>query len=213
MIQRAKIWGGAIVPVFEDLYSAKAAGMLSKSSWKFDGRLIAKDATPDGVVILKSGLSTKNGICTEPVFDCEPEESGLLKIGAKWIYVFSKEQTTLITPKSKKKETKEEEGTRGEGSLMTEKCSQVLDNSGLRATLCEAATSSINNVRTYVPEGLIIPDTCTVRHSIWYFLGLIYWKHLEQRLKWDEPVALKYDYLKANIPDWVKVWDWCQANE
>lgn len=212
MTQRAKIWGGAIVPVFEDFYSAKAAGMLSKSSWKLDGRLIAKDATPDGVVILKSGLSTKNGICTEPVFDCEPEENGLLKVGAKWIYVFNKEQTTLITPKSTKKETKEEEGTRGEGSLMTEKCSQVLDKSGLRATLCEAATSSVNNVRTYVPEGLIIPDTCTVRHSIWYFLGLIYWKHLEQRLKWDEPVALKYDYLKANIPDWVKVWDWCQAN-
>ena len=214
MTQRARIWGGAIVPVFDDFDSANAAGMLSKSSWKLDGRSIAKDATPDGVVILKSGLSTKNGICTEPVFDCVPEENGLIKIGAKWSYVFSKEQTTLITPKSKskKKETKEEEGTRGEGSLMTEKCSQVLKKSGLRATLCKAATNSVNNVRTYVPEGLIIPDTCTVRHGIWYFLGLIYWKHLEQRLEWVEPVALKCDYLKANIPDWVKVWDWCQAN-
>jgi hypothetical protein len=212
MTQRARIWGGAVVPVFEDFYFAKAEGMFSRSSWKSDGRLVAEDATPDGVVITKSGLASKNGICTEPVFDCDPDSNGFLKVGAKWFYVFKENQTTLIISKSKNKERKKEEGTRGKGSLMTEKCSQVLDKSGLRATLCEAATNSVNNIRTYVPEGLIISDTCTVRHGIWYFLGLIYWQHLEQRLKWEEPVNLKYDYLKANIPDWVKVWDWCQAN-
>jgi hypothetical protein len=41
-------------------------------------------------------------------------------------------------------------------------------------------------------------------------LGLIYWKHLEERLPWESPIPLKAAYLKENIPDWPAVWKTCE---
>ena len=78
-------------------------------------------------------------------------------------------------------------------------------------------TNNPNHVRAYVPEslvgpnGLLLPDDLKVRHGVWEFLGLIYWKHLEKRIRWDEPVRLKYNYLYQNIPGWPDVWDWCES--
>ena len=70
--------------------------------------------------------------------------------------------------------------------------------------------NSVNNVRCYVPEGLLDLQNCPVRHEVWYFLSLVYWKHLEQRVSWQEPIRLKWDYLKENIPDWANVWKYCE---
>jgi hypothetical protein len=210
---------GIHVPVFKDFYTAKAKGFLSRSSWNKEGLDVPKDASPSGVVVNSIGNATELGLVLDPIFDLEPDANGFHQVARSWYYVFQKEQTIPITSKrTPKKEGKEEGtigeevGTTGEGSLMTEKCSQVIEGKGLTNEKCESNRSSVNKIRAYVPEGLVIPDTCTFRHGIWYFVGLIYWKHLEQRLKWDEPIALKYDYLKANIPDWTKVWRWCQAN-
>jgi hypothetical protein len=70
----------------------------------------------------------------------------------------------------------------------------------------------VNNLKSYVPEGLDIPDDLTFGDGVKYLIGTIYWQQLENRLHWDEGVYLKYDYLRENIPDWKKVWDWSSAN-
>ncbi len=72
-------------------------------------------------------------------------------------------------------------------------------------------TKHSNLVRAYVPEGLVLDETCPVRHGVWMLLGLIYWKHMDYRIQWEKPVRLKYDYLYENIPDWPSVWKWCSS--
>ena len=105
---------------------------------------------------------------------------------------------------------KQEEGG-GKGSLMTPSMSQVQSVTGVTDNKQLKVISKVNSVRAYVPEGLSLPDDCKCKEQIWYFLGLIYWKHLERRETWDTPIRLKYDYLKQNIPNWSDVWKSCEG--
>lgn len=99
----------------------------------------------------------------------------------------------------------------GGSSLMTQERSEVTYNKQLTASINKKSNSTVNTVRAYVPEGLDLPDNCSCKEQIWWFLGLLYWKHLEHRLPWGEPIPLMYDHLKNNIPDWSKVWRWCDG--
>ena len=101
----------------------------------------------------------------------------------------------------------EKEG--GGSSLMTQKASQDITSKTFTTSVIKKDKSTVNTVRAYVPEGLDLPDNCSCKEQIWWFLGLLYWKHLEQRLPWGEPIPLMYDHLKANIPNWPEVWRWC----
>lgn len=70
----------------------------------------------------------------------------------------------------------------------------------------------VNNLKTYVPEGLDIPEELPYGDGVRHLIGTIYWQQLEGRLRWDQGVNLKYDYLRSNIPNWKKVWNWAKDN-
>jgi hypothetical protein len=70
----------------------------------------------------------------------------------------------------------------------------------------------VNKIKSYIPEGLEIPADIPFADGIRQLISTIYWHQLEQRLRWDQGVYLKYDYLRSNIPDWKKVWDWSRDN-
>ncbi len=197
---------GQQVPVFFDWYSAKKTGYLSRSAWKSDGLIVSLETVPSGIVVLEHGnVANCNGL-HEPVLDVEAKKEDWVVVATKYYDVFTKEQAV---PKLTKRKKKKEPGR--EGSLMTEECSQVLAKQRKNATQSETDKDSVNRIRSYVPEGLLDLDY-KHRDGVWYLLNLIYWKHLEQRLRWDETVYLKWDYLKANIPNWTSVWDYCQRN-
>lgn len=103
----------------------------------------------------------------------------------------------------------EKEG--GGSSLMTQERSEVTSHTQLTASINKKGNSTVNTVRAYVPEGLDLPDNCPCKEQIYWFLGVLYWKHLEQREKWDKPINLKYDHLRDNIPNWPEVWRWCDG--
>lgn len=142
------------------------------------------------------------------------EEGDYLIITDKWYEVFRQDQAipknpkqTAVSPTAKQEE---EEGTGGEGSLMKEKMSETPQIKTFSTTGSRDQDFSINSVRAYVPEGLVLPDNCPVKEQIWWFLGLLYWKHLELREPWDTPISLMYKHLKVNIPHWSEVWKWCE---
>lgn len=70
---------------------------------------------------------------------------------------------------------------------------------------------AFNTLRSYVPEGLTLPADCPVKAEIYYFVSLLYWKHLEKRLDFSEPVPLMATFLRRNIPEWSNVWHWCES--
>ena len=92
---------------------------------------------------------------------------------------------------------------------MTPKESEVIEITSLATNGDKLPSDSVNSVRAYIPEGLNLPDNCPVKEQIWWFLGLLYWKHLEQREPWEKPIHLMYDYMKNNFPNWPEVWRWC----
>ena len=200
---------------------AQRQGMLSRSRWREQGRIVPEDARPTGVVVQETGkVWREDGAFIYPVVS---QDNEFLILASKWIDVFSVSQTVFD-----KKETIQESSvtsvssnqfnsnnTRGgvPSSSMKRIKTEVYSPKRLTTNETISDNCSINNVRTYVPEGLNLPDNCPVKHEIWWFLGLLYWKHLEQRLPWDYAVNLKYEYLHANIPHWPEVWKTCQSME
>lgn len=141
-----------------------------------------------------------------------------LIIADRWIDFFQEDQTvthnkptipeTVITSASLPQQP-EEEG--GGSSLMTQKASEEIYPQALTTRIIKRDISKVNSIRAYVPEGLVLPENCPCKEQIYWFLGLLYWKHLEQRESWDMPVNLKYDHLRDNIPNWPEVWRWCDG--
>lgn len=209
-------FAGHEVSVFQDFDEAESAGLLSRSSWRRHGRKVPKDAVPPAVVVKKkSRLHKTDKQLVVPILEDNGE---LLVIADSWVDVFTEDQTTK-QKKPKLPETtvtsallqQEQEGGGGEGSLMTPNESEVMSPKDITDTRLKTDICKVNSVRAYVPEALVLPDTCPVKEQIWWFLGLLYWKHLERRETWETPMNLMYDFLKANIPNWPTVWKWCDG--
>ncbi len=195
---------GERVPVFSDWYSAKQQGYLSMSAWKRDGLLVPDEVIPGGVVVEEHGNVVNYRGMIQPVLDIEPEDPDWVVIAIKYYYVFRKEQTvTKPIPSKKKRELGES------GSIMNGNRSEVLVLQGDNETQSEIAIDSVNNVRCYVPEGLLDLRS-PIRNSVWYFLHLLYWKHLESKVNWDIGINLQYRLLEENIPNWRRVWPYCE---
>lgn len=207
---------GQNVSVFHDFDEAESAGLLSRSSWRQQGRKVAKDAVPPAIVVKKkSRLHKTDKQLVVPILEDNGE---LLVIADSWVDVFHENQTTKQNKRQLPETTvtsdllqQTEKGGGGEGSLMTPKESEVLPNKDITDTRPKTDICKVNSVRAYVPEALVLPDNCPVKEQIWWFLGLLYWKHLERRETWATPVNLMYDFLKANIPNWPTVWKWCDG--
>lgn len=203
---------------FLDFNEARFAGLLSRSSWRNQGRIVHEDV-PCGIVIRKQGKVRKvDGPWFEPVLIQDDVDDDYLQLVVEWFDVFSEEKTSpkqisqkVVSPSDCPVVFPERGRGEGEGSSMTLKESEPSFPQTVTTNGDKTDKHCVNNVRAYVPEGLILPDNCPVRQQIWWFLGLIYWKHLEKRLPWDEPIHLKYDYLKDNIPNWTEVWRWCEG--
>lgn len=210
------MYAGLGVSVFHDFDEAESAGLLSRSSWRRKGRKVPKDTVPSAIVVKKkSRLHKTDKQLVVPILEDKGE---LLVIADSWIDVFTEEQTTKQN-KPKLPETavtsallqQEQDGGGGEGSLMTPKESEVLSPRDITDSSRKTDICNVNSVRAYVPEGLFLPDNCPVKEQICWFLGLLYWKHLERRETWETPINLMYDFLKANIPNWPTVWRWCDG--
>lgn len=215
---RAMLRSGHKVLAFLDFNEANEAGLKSRSSWRQKGRVVPDDAIPSGIVIKKHGKARKvDGPWFEPVLIPDVDNE-FVQLVVDWFEVFSEENTR---PKQISQEVlipiicpvvfPEGGRGRGEGSSMTPKESQQFTPKTVTTNGEKTGKPCVNNVRAYVPEELVLPDNCPVKEQIWWFLGLIYWKHLEQRLPWHKPIYLKYDYLKENIPNWPEVWRWCEG--
>lgn len=210
------MYAGHEVSVFHDFDEAESAGLLSRSSWHQQGRKVPKDTFPPAIVVKKkSRLHKTNKQLVVPILEDKGE---LLVIADIWVDVFHEDQTTKQNKPELPKTTvtsallqQEQEGGGGEGSLMTPKESEVMFHKDITDTRLKTDICKVNSVRAYVPEALVLPDTCPVKEQIWWFLGLLYWKHLERRETWETPVNLMYDFLKANIPNWPTVWNWCEG--
>lgn len=212
------MYAGLEVSVFHDFDEAEAAGLLSRSSWRRHGRKVPKDTVPPAIVVKKkSRLHKTDKQLVVPILEDKGE---LLVIADSWVDVFHEDQTT----KQNKPELPEttvtsallklkQKGGGGEGSLMTPKESELQSPKDITNTRLKTDICKVNSVRAYVPEGLILPDNCPVKEQVWWFLGLLYWKHLERRETWETPINLMYDFLKANIPQWPEVWRWCDGLE
>lgn len=195
---------------------AREKGLLSRSRWRKQMKLVPDDARPAGVVVRQTGRVRKeDGAFIRPIID---EVDDILIVAVDWFDVFTESQTidkdsasTAIKSLLNKTNTNlgNTRGGTGDGSSMMENKTQVSVKQSLKINENEVESNSVNNVRAYVPEGLILPDKCSVKHEIWWFLGLIYWKHLEERLPWNQPVNLKMEYLRENIPNWSEVWNVC----
>lgn len=206
---------GRQIPAFSDTYEAEDAGMFSKSAWRTRGKQVPKCAIPSGIIVARKGLLHKSMVKPRMVIPVLGDQADSLVIVDKWIEVFDEDQTSDAKQKSTRniiiknnlQMKKMKEG--GESALMTAKEPEGIAPQSLTASDIKKPTSKVNNVRAYVPEGLTLPDNCPVKEQVQWFLGTLYWKHLEQRLAWDAPINLKYDYLKDNIPNWPEVWAWC----
>lgn len=216
---KAKLSGGQEVPVFSDFSEAEQAGMLSKTAWRRQGWKVHKDSVPAGIVINQQLLIHKQDKVAVPILDDQGE---FLVIALKWCDVFDKSQAVkqnkpkvfqeAVNSALLQLQQEEKEGGEGwKGSLMTPKVLEMPISDGVSSNSEKSRKGTVNSVRAYVPEGLDLPDQCPVKEQIYWLLGLIYWKHLERRLPWDDPINLKYDYLKANIPNWPEVWRWCDG--
>lgn len=209
---------GHEVMAFLDFDEARSAGLLSRSFWRNQGRIVHVDV-PCGIVIRKQGkVRKKDGPWFEPVLIQDVDDGEYLQLVVEWFDVFSEEKTSpkqisqkVLSPSNSHVVLPEGGRGEGEGSSMTLKESEPYFPQTVTTNGDKTGKPSVNSVRAYVPEGLILPDNCPVRQQIWWFLGLIYWKHLEKRLPWDEPIHLKYDYLKDNFPNWPEVWRWCEG--
>jgi hypothetical protein len=207
---------GQDVSIFGDFDEAEAAGLLSRSSWRRHGRKVPKDAVPSAIVIKeKSRLHKADKQLAVPILE---DKGDCLVIADGWVDVFTEDQTVKQNKPELPESTvtsallqQEQEGGGGEGSLMTPKESEVLSHKDITDTRLKTDMCNVNNVRAYVPDGLLLPDNCPVKEQIWWFLGVLYWKHLERRETWETPINLMYDFLKANIPNWPTVWRWCDG--
>lgn len=207
---------GRNVPAFFDLYEAEDAGMRMKRDWNKMGRVVPKCAVPSGIVVVEKSrlpISMAKPRMVTPILgqigDC-------LVIAERWKDVFNEEQTkerkkTTDNKVNKNNIQNNKKKCKGvsNSALMTPKESEHVPAKELAINASNKAKSKVNNIRAYLPEGLTLPDDCPVKEQIQWFLGLLYWKHLERRLAWDAPIILKYDYLKENIPRWPEVWAWC----
>lgn len=210
------MYAGLEVSVFHGFDEAESAGLLSRSSWRRVGRKVSKDAVPPAIVVKKkSRLHKTDKQLVVPILEHKGE---LLVIADSWVDVFHEEQTTKQNKPNLPETTvtsalleQGKEGGGGWGSLMTLKESEVLPPKGITDTRRKTDICKVNSVRAYVPEALLLPENCPVKEQIWWFLGLLYWKHLERRETWETPVNLMYDFLKANIPNWPTVWRWCDG--
>lgn len=210
------MYAGHEVSVFHDFDEAESAGLLSRSSWRQQGRKVPKDTFPPAIVVKKkSRLHKTDKQLVVPILEDKGE---LLVVADSWVDVFTEEQTTKqnkpILPETTVTSAllqPEQEGGGGEGSLMTHKESEVVPPKDITDTRLKTDIRKVNSVRAYVPEALILPETCPVKEQVWWFLGLLYWKHLERRETWETPINLMYDFLKANIPNWPTVWRWCDG--
>lgn len=207
---------GQDVSVFHDFDEAEAAGLLSRSSWRQQGRKVPKDTVSSAIVIKRQmRLHKTDKQVVVPILE---DNGDYLVIADSWVDVFDVDQTTkqnkpelpVITVTSDLLQ-QEQEGGGEEGSLMTPKESEVISPKDITDTRHKTDICKVNSVRAYVPDGLLLPDTCPVKEQIWWFLGLLYWKHLERRETWETPINLMYDFLKANIPNWPTVWRWCDG--
>jgi len=210
---KALLAGGNQVPAYLDYYEAKADGLLSRSAWRRLGYVVPKDAVPVGIVVRNQTIIHKMARLAVPILK---EMDDCLLIVDSWYDVFSESQAvkhgTVNTkvPVVTSASIQQEEGENPEwGSLMTQEVSELPVLTDVTDTHKKQDNSNVNNVRAYVPEGLILPDNCPIKEQLWWFLGLLYWKHLEQRQPWDTPINLMYDHLKQNIPNWPKVWESC----
>ncbi|MEI8381656.1 MAG: hypothetical protein WCJ09_16120 [Planctomycetota bacterium] len=207
---------GQDVSVFHDFDKAEAAGLLSRSSWRQQGRKVPKDAVPPAIVVKKmSRLHKTDKQLVVPILEDKGE---LLIIADDWVDVFTEDQTTKQNKPELPESTvtsallkQEQEGGGGGPSLMTPEESEVQSLQDITDTRLKTDICKVNSVRAYVPEGLLLPDNCPVKEQIWWFLGVLYWKHLERRETWETPINLMYDFLKANIPQWPTVWKWCDG--
>jgi hypothetical protein len=207
---------GQYVSVFQDFDEAEAVGLLSRSSWRRHGRQVPKDAVSSAIVIKKKMLLHKSE--KQVVVPVLEDKGDCLVIADGWVDVFTEDQTTMQNKPELPETTVtsallqlKKEGGGGEGSLMTPKESEIQSPKDITSKNPKTDICKVNSVRAYVPEGLQLPDNCPVKEQIWWFLGLLYWKHLERRETWETPVNLKYDFLKANIPNWPDVWRWCDG--
>ena len=207
---------GRQIPAYFDFYEAEDREMLTRSAWRAKGRKVPKGELSSGVVISQKSLLPKCMVPRRMLTPILGEQNDMLVIATKWDEVFTEHQTEERKPQSPNSKVvnlnsnslkEREEG--GESALMTQEPSEPHSSSGLMSSAAKTPKSTVNSVRAYVPEGLSLPDNCPVKEQVWWLLGLLYWKHLERRLPWDEPIHLKYDYLKDNIPNWPEVWAWC----
>jgi hypothetical protein len=197
---------------------ARQQGLLSRSRWRNQWKVVPDDARPAGIVVQKTGRVLKSdGEVLRPIVS---EDNDCLIVALNWFDVFSEQQAIPKEMKSSGKSLllqifqRNSNNTEGGGagsSLMMENKLQVQECQTVTPNGNEKDISEVNKIRTYVPEGLSLPINCPVKHQIWWFLGLIYWKHLEARLPWSQPVSLKGEYLRDNFPNWTEVWRYCYA--
>jgi hypothetical protein len=167
-------YSGHFAKVFWSFSSAMSAGLLSRSLWKQKGMIVADSDLPTGIVIEGKGIN-KGGVFFEPVLK---EEGDYATVAIKWYEVFSISQTTPKPERKKKNSSISSKPSYKElpiqGSSMTEKLSQQETTRRVVTNGNRSAIKVVNNVRAYVPEGLNLPDNCSVRHQIWWFLGLLF---------------------------------------
>ena len=215
---KAKLFSGEQVPVFVDFDEAKDAGLLSRSEWSKQGQIVHNEPVPAGIVRKEHVVLSKSD--TQVAVSIAEEREDVIVVEENCVEVYGEEQTVKqnetrlpeTTVKSSSQSVQEEEGG-GECSLMTQEVTEDPYPQALTAIINKKDTSKVNNLRAYVPEGLVLPDNCSCKEQIYWFLGLLYWKHLERRESWDKPINLMYDYLKDNIPNWPEVWRWCDSLE
>ena len=120
-------------------------------------------------------------------------------------------KTTTVTERNSDSLQLQEEDGGEKGSLMTQNALKTPILQGFKDNSKNRGTGTVNSVRAYVPEGLELPYRCPCKEQIYWFLGLLYWKHIERRESWDRPINLMYDHLRDNIPNWPEVWKWSKG--
>src|SRR5437879_645104 len=90
---KATLRDGRQVSAFTDFYEARAAGMLSRSSWRRERRVVTEDAAPAGIVVKHQGKVRRDaGPWLYPILG---EQDVYLLVADDWYEVFDKDRTVL----------------------------------------------------------------------------------------------------------------------